>query len=153
MKHFILVVFAAVAALVFSLDASAQMDKVQVKSYKVTRISPRSFSSVDGSVQLTIVNSGAAFVLSNITGTVYKNGKRFVTGTSKNVTVPKGESVLSISGTATLCPGVSLWEVMKCISFKPSDYTVDAAMRLSVEGGESKLVHAEGLPLGSLLSR
>lgn len=153
MKRFVTILLASVAALLFSIDASAQMDKVSVKSYKISRISPRGFTSVDGAVQITIVNAGEQFTLSNISGVVYKQGMRFVTGSAANVVVPKGESNLVINGNATLCRGIGLWDVLKCINFKADDYTADVSLRVSVEGQESRLVNVEGMSVGAVLKR
>lgn len=139
--------------MIFCQDASAQMSKLHFSKYKVSGISVRSMRSVDGSIELTCRNDTTGFVMSDIYGVVYKNGRPFVSGLASPVRVPQGTSSFDVSGNATLCDGISLLDVLACIAFDPDDYTIDVRMKVTMNSGESRIVDKRGISVGALLKR
>lgn len=153
MKNRILFVVTVVFCLLFCQRADAQMSKLHFSKYKISGISVRSMRSVDGSLQLTCRNDTSGFTMSEIYGMVYKNGKPFVKGVAHPVRVSQGTSSFEVSGNATLCDGISLWDVLACIAFDPDDYTVDVMMRVTMDSGASRVVDKRGVSVGALLKR
>lgn len=153
MKKLISIVLGAVLLMFFAAQANAQKSLgLSVNSYKITSIRPLSWRSVDGAVDLSL-NSATSFRLSGISGVVYKNGRPFVQGKADDLAVKKGSSSLTVRGNATLCNGVGLLDVLRCINFNPSDYSVDVYLTLTLEDGTSVPIVKKGVPLSSILSR
>ena len=144
-------VFVAVAA-VASTGLSVHLSDLHFGSYKITGIHPKSLRSVDGSASVTCTNSGRTFTMSNIFGTVYKNGRAFVRGYAQPVSVPVGSSSVNISGNATLCEDITLWDVLACIAFRAEDYTVDVSMTITTDGGKSSFDYSrQGMSVADIL--
>lgn len=153
MRYRILFVAAFFACMLFCQDASAQMSRLHFSNYKISRISVRSMRSVEGSLQLTCRNDTTGFVMSDIYGVVFKNGRPFVSGLANPVRVSQGTGSLEVSGNASLCEGISLLDVLACIAFDPDDYTVDVRMKVTMNSGESRVVDKRGVSVGALLKR
>ena len=64
-----------------------------VQSYRISSARPTSFRSVKGSVTATIGNSADTRSMRGITATVYRNGKRFASGTCEDVVFYRGTIV------------------------------------------------------------
>lgn len=77
--------------------ASAQMSDLKFGNYGVEKIRIKSLRSGTGLAWVMTENSGKSFYMSDIKGTVYKNGKPFVTGTCKPVKVVAGEFIMTLS--------------------------------------------------------
>ncbi len=149
MKRFILIIAASVLTL--SLSAQSNLG-ITFGNYRITSIQPQSFSSVNGSVALEVTNSSTPFTLSQIRGAVYKNGRRFIEGTAGDIFVASGASTLSIAGTASLCDGVGLLEVLRCFYFDVNDYAIDISL-IYTRGGNSTAIEKKNIPLSSFLKR
>lgn len=76
--------FTLIVVTLFSVAAGdeclAQFSKLSIGDYSIESIWPENFSSVRGEVSLEVTNAGEAFTVSELTGTVYKEGVAFVTG-------------------------------------------------------------------------
>ena len=151
MKKFVAAVAAFLLILAFSRDASAQLSNLKFGSYKITSINPQSLRSVAGTVQFACTNSGPGFTMSNITGTVYKKGVAFLNGYSQPVNVRSGATTAVVNGTATLCEGISLWDVLSCVAFNANDYTIDVSMTISTNDGDSRLYTKKGISVADIL--
>ena len=90
--------------------------------------------------------------MSDIKGTVYKNGKPFVTGTCKPVKVVTGTSKVEVDGEAEFCGGVSFTDVLKCIKLNPKEYKIDISMTI-FNVDTIREFKKEGIELGSLLKK
>ena len=78
------------AALLFAAaPASAQLSKLSFENYRLVKIVPLSLEKAKGTFAFDVVNSGEPFTMSNISGTVYRNGKQLVSGMTPNINVPK----------------------------------------------------------------
>jgi len=135
-----------------AFDASAQLSDLHFDSHKVTRISPKSFRSVDGTIQVNCTNKGQQFTMSNISGTVYKKGRAFINGYAEPITVFPGSCTVSVLGNASLCDGITLWDVLACIVFKAEDYTIDVSMTITEADGKSRVYTNTGMSVANLLN-
>ena len=146
--------FALLSLLILSAPAArAQLSRLKFGSYKISSIMPRSLRSCDGAVQVAVRNDTTGFVMSGISGLVYRSGVPFVQGTASNVDVRHGHNTLLVSGNVTLCEGVSLWTVLGClVSFNASEFTGDVRMTITMDSGESRVVEKQGISVGAILA-
>lgn len=149
-KLFTLMVVAALAVAAGD-ECYAQFSKLSIEDYSIESIWPESFSAVRGEVSLEVTNAGEAFTVSEITGTVYKEGARFVTGQASNFHVAAGAQKLEISGRASLCQGASLWTVLGLLFFDPEDYAVDIRLKVTTASGKVRVIEQKKLPVTVLL--
>lgn len=151
MKRLFLVMIMAVVSVVFSDVCHAQFDQISIDDYSIQSISPESFSSVRGAVLMQVTNAGESFMVSDIKGTVYKNGTPFVTGKADSFYVAHGAQKVQIRGRASLCPGTSLWTVLGLLMFDPEDYTVDISVTIITDSGNVRVISKTRLPVTALL--
>lgn len=149
-KLFTLFVLAAVWA-VAADECFAQFSQISIGKYSIESIRPEGFSAVSGAVSLEVTNSGEGFTVSEIIGTVYKEGVPFVTGKASNFHVAPGSQKLIISGRASLCQGASLWSVLGLLFFDPEDYAVDIRLKVTTASGEVRVLEKKKLPVSVLL--
>lgn len=147
----ILLLCVAAALAIAAPDANAQLGRLKFGEHKINRIQLLSLRSVAGEAQVVCTNDSLAFTMSNIAGTVYKNGRAFVHGTANPVTVPVGKSTVVVKGTASLCEGIGFWDVLSCIAFKAEDYTIDVAMTIANTAGDTRVYSKKGLSVAALL--
>jgi len=132
--------------------ASAQMSDLKFGKYGVEKIRLKSLRSGKGLAWVMTENSGKSFYMSDIKGTVYKNGKPFVTGKCKPVKVVAGNSKVEVDGEAEFCDGVSFTEVLKCIKLDPKEYKIDVSMTI-FNADTIREVKKTGIELGRLLKK
>lgn len=154
---FAVIAAAGVAAQTTVKEQNSNSSKAQVFSklgvgkYGIEKIWPSSFSSVNGAVWVEIDNPVQGFMVSDIHGTVYKDGAPFVKGTANNVYVAKGQGKYTVSGNAFLCSGVSLFSLLRLISFDPKQYSVDITVNVKFDDGTSEVLSVSKLPVTELL--
>ena len=151
MKKLFTLIALALLSVAAGNECLAQFSKLSIGDYSIESIWPESFSSVRGEVSLEVTNAGEAFTVSEITGTVYKEGVAFVTGRASDFRVATGAQKLNISGRASLCPGASLWTVLGLLFFDPKDYAVDIRLKVTTASGEVRVVEKKRLPVEVLL--
>lgn len=151
MKKLFTLMVAAALAVAAGDECYAQFSKLSIEDYSIESIWPESFSAVRGEVSLEVTNAGEAFTVSEITGTVYKEGARFVTGQASNFHVAAGAQKLEISGRASLCQGASLWTVLGLLFFDPEDYAVDIRLKVTTASGAVRVIEQKKLPVTVLL--
>lgn len=137
--------------LLSAVNANAQFSRLSIGKYGIQSVSPEGFSAVNGAVWLEVANPGETFTVSDIKGTVYKDGSPFVKGTAPGFTVLNGSSKVTVSGHAGLCEGVSLWSLFSLVVFEPEDYTVDISMKITTSSGKTRVAQKKGMPLKALL--
>ena len=133
--------------LMSAVNANAQFSRLSIGKYGIQSVSPEGFSAVNGAVWLEVANPGETFTVSDIKGTVYKDGSPFVKGTAPGFTVLNGRSKVTVSGHAGLCEGVSLWSLFSLVVFEPEDYTVDISMKITTSSGKTRVAQKKGMPL------
>lgn len=152
MRKFLLVILTALLA--WAASAQEQKDvfgKLSFGKYGIDNIWPASFSSVTGAVWVEIDNASEGFTVSQIKGTVYREGTRFITGTADNVYIAKGQGKYVVSGKASLCSGVSLLSILRLLSFDPNVYSVDMSIVVTLDSGHQQTMSVEKLPVSALL--
>ena len=151
MKRILLVIVAAAVAVAASAQGKEVFGKLSIGKYGIDSIWPASFSSVTGTVWVEVDNAGEGFTVSAIKGTVYHAGAPFVTGSAGNIYISKGKGRYTITGQASLCPGVSLLSLLKLFSFDPNAYSVDMSVVVTFDSGKSETLSVEKLPVSALL--
>lgn len=146
MKKFLTVI---VVALLAVMPVRAQFANLSFGKYGVGGLGLKS-GFWTATAWVMTHNKGENFVMKDISGTVYKNGKPFVTGSSAPVTVKAGDSKVTVDGKAKLCDGVSYWELLKCLAFDPDDYEIDVSMKVYV-ADTVRTVSKSHIPLKSML--
>ena len=146
-------IFAILFILLFGADytASAQLSDLRFESYKLVKIVPLSLEKAKGSFAFDVVNGDGPFTMSNISGTVYKNGKQLVSGRTPNLTVPKGKSSFTVEGIVNLSGSTNIMQVLQCIFFKPEEYTIDVSLTVTDSKGKRKEIVELGMSVADLL--
>lgn len=107
-----------------------------------------------GSVTATIGNSADTRSMRGITATVYRNGKRFASGTCEDVVFYRGTIEYVLKGQVSLAEGVSTWDaIVAAFSFKASEYTIDFTVDIGHPDGRNDHVVRTGRPLSHYLGR
>lgn len=86
MKKIITILLGAILLFAMENSASAQLSRLRFGEHKINRISLKSLRAVTGEAQVVCTNDTLAFTMSNICGTVYKQGRAFVYGTAAYIT-------------------------------------------------------------------
>ena len=132
-------IVSAVMLVLMAVPARAQLSRLHFGGYSITSLRPQSFSSVTGSVKVTVTNDTTSFVMKNISGKVYKLGTPLVQGNAADVFVPHGLSEVGVQGEASLCEGVGFLTILSCLfGFNINDYTADVSMTVVDEQGHTR---------------
>lgn len=152
MKLLYKILLISIVALFTGTKASAQLSYLKFDNYKVQSINIKSLRSVAGSVEIKLKNDTTSFRMSKISGRVIKNGTSFIEGWADDMLILKGDNTVILNGTASLCPGIRLIEVLACMIIDPEDFSIDVSMMVTVEDGSpSQEIKKEGIPLKDLL--
>lgn len=151
MKRLFTVLVLCIFACVSSDLCHAQFSKLSFGKYGVSSIRPESLRSVRGAVWIDVTNPMVGFTVSEIQGTVYKNGVAFVSGSASDVYIASGTARATISGRAALSSNASLWDVLALIAFDPEDYSVDLSVRITLDTGETRVASKKKMPVSALL--
>ena len=153
MKKFLLIIVAVAMCIAASAGEKGEVFcKLKVNNFGIGSIWPSGFSSVSGSVWVELENGGEGFTVSQIQGTVYRDGAPFVNGSANNVYISKGKGKYTISGKASLCSGVSLLSLLRLFSFDPNSYSVDISVVVTSDSGVSQTLSVEKFPVSALLN-
>ena len=147
-------------ALIFVLCFTAIVAQAQyftgfsVVSYRITSAWPTSLRSVRGNVAATVSNTGDTRTMSEITATVYRNGRRFAHGTCEDVTFFQGTRNYTLKGRVQLADGVSTWDaILAALSFNVAEYTLDFSITIRHADGSVDNVVRTGRALSDYLHR
>lgn len=152
MKNRFLALLAAFVVTAISCHEShAQFSRLSFGKYGVESLWPESMSSLAGSVWVEVTNSGEGFSVSQVKGTLYKEGKAFISGSADSFRISRGTRKCVVKGRANLCEGVSLWEALTLVSFDPEAYTADISMRVTMDSGASRVIVKKGVKLSRFL--
>lgn len=154
MKRILYILIASAIILAGSaLECKAQLSQLKINSYKIESISPNSFRSVSGSALFNITNPVENIVVSAISGTIYKQGQPFISGTAGDFTIVSGTGNVRVNGNAALCSGVSLWSVFALLAFNPADYSVDVNATVKIGNAAARQISVQKMPVSALLKR
>ena len=153
MKKLILLVIMSVIAFLSADECKAQYDTLKFGDFGITSISPKSFTSVGGAVWVDVENPQVGFKVSEIYGKLYHNGVPMIEGYANDYYVPTGNGKLHITGTASLCPGISIFDVLGLLFFNPEEYTVDIKAVITDDGAEPVVKEVKDIPILTLLKK
>ena len=143
----------ALMMLMLAIPAQAQLSNLHFGGYSITKLRPQSLSSVIGSVKVTVTNDTTSFVMQDIRGKIYKLGTPLVQGHAEDVYVPHGLSEVNASGEASLCEGVGIWTILRCLlGFNINDYTADVSMTVADEKGRTRTFTENGMSVAAVLN-
>ncbi|MBE6240588.1 MAG: hypothetical protein E7115_03725 [Bacteroidales bacterium] len=152
-KKLLVLIIALFAGLASADNCRAQYDVLKFGDFGISSITPRGFTSVKGAVWVDVDNPQVGFSVSEIYGKLYKNGVPMIEGQADDYYVPTGNGRLVISGVASLCPGVSIFDVLGLIFFDPEDYTVDIKAIITDDGAEPVVKEVKDIPVLTLLKK
>lgn len=150
------IIFAALVSLIgffSSTDCKAQYDYLKFGDFGVTSISPLSFTSVRGEVWVDVQNPQVGFSVTEVYGKLYCNGRALIEGKADDYYVPNGNGRLNLTGVASLCPGVSIIDVLGLLFFNPEEYTVDIKAIITDDGTDPVVKEVKDIPVLTLLKK
>ena len=155
MKKLIAFAAALLLALLIAPETNAvSKGGVTVNSWSIVNIRPTSFTSVDGVVSLSLTSTRRKTVISNISGTIYKkDGQAFIIGTANDITIPRGESTIQVTGHGSLISYTALLSLLANPSLNPADYTMDIQCMVKTGYRRPHPVEMKGVPMSMFLSR
>ena len=155
MKRTVAIFAALLVMLVTAPGAAAQiLSNLHFNGYRITKVMPTSTRSVTGAMEIECQNDSLGFTMSNISGTVYKDGKPFLRGDLSPIKVPHGSSKVVVNCRyAALAENISLLDVLRNLSFRPQDYTVDVATTIIDTKGNRRNVAKQGVNAAQLLRK
>lgn len=105
---------------------------------------------MDGTLTVKVQNDTIAFSMENVECTIYRNGDKFVLGSTERIYVPAGESWVIIRGHIERLEGVSLFCVIKCLLFlRINEYMADISFKVRYQGGEVVSKERTGITAGN----
>jgi hypothetical protein len=153
MKKLILLVVVSIIASISADDCKAQYDYLKFGDFGVTSVSPLSFTSVMGSVWVDVQNPQVGFSVTEVYGKLYCNGRALIEGKADDYYVPNGNGRLNLTGVASLCPGVSIIDVLGLLFFNPEEYTVDIKAIITDDGAAPVVKEVKDIPILTLLKK
>ena len=156
MKKVLCILAAAFAAALLVCPESSAVTKggITVNSWSVTTVRPTSFTSIDGVVSLNLTSTRRKTVISGISGTIYKNdGQAFIIGKADDITIPRGESTIEVTGHGSLISYTALLSLLANPSLDPADYTADIICTVKTGRRRARQVEMKGVPLSQFLGK
>lgn len=150
MKRFLLTIILAASLAVSAMAAG--FGPITISDWRISGITPTSFTSLDGSVALTVNNNSPKYTISGISAVIYnKEGEMFIIGSADDFVIPKGRSVVNVTGHGSLSSYSALLGVLKNFSFNPSDYSIDVTATVKRGFSKAHPVTISRMPLSSIL--
>ena len=153
MRKIIFVALVSLIGFFSSTDCKAQYDYLKFGDFGVTSISPLSFTSVRGEVWVDVQNPQVGFSVTEVYGKLYCNGRALIEGKADDYYVPNGNGRLNLTGVASLCPGVSIIDVLGLLFFNPEEYTVDIKAIITDDGTDPVVKEVKDIPVLTLLKK
>lgn len=152
-KRLIVFILAVILGITWADDCKAQYDYLKFGDFGVTSVSPLSFTSVNGAVWVDVENPQAGFSVTEVYGKLYCDGRALIEGKADDYYVPNGSGRLNLTGVASLCPGVSIFDVLGLIFFDPQMYTVDIKAVITDDGAAPVVKEVKNIPVLTLLKK
>ena len=153
MRKIIVIALVSLIGFFSSTDCKAQYDYLKFGDFGVTSVSPLSFTSVRGEVWVDVENPQAGFSVTEVYGKLYCDGRALIEGKADDYYVPNGSGRLNLTGVASLCPGVSIFDVLGLIFFDPQMYTVDIKAVITDDGAAPVVKEVKNIPVLTLLKK
>ena len=153
MRRFVLLLVVSVVSFLSSGECKAQYDVLKFGDFGVSVVTPMGPRAVKGAVWVEVENPQVGFTVSKVEGRLYRNGVALIEGCADDYYVPNGNTKLTLTGTATLCPGASIFDVLGLILFDPTLYTVDIKAVITDDGAEPVVKEVKDVPILTLLKK
>ena len=153
MRKIIFVALVSLIGFFSSTDCKAQYDYLKFGDFGVTSVEPMSFTSVKGAVWVDVENPQAGFSVTEVYGKLYCNDRALIEGKADDYYVPNGNGRLNLTGVASLCPGVSIIDVLGLLFFNPEEYTVDIKAIITDDGTDPVVKEVKNMPVLTLLKK
>ena len=153
MKKFLLVVVTFFLAILSSWESKAQYNTLKFGEFGITSITPLGRGSVKGRVWIDVENPLPGFSVSNIEGKFYLDGRALLEGHVDDYYVPSGTNRITLTGTATMCPGATLLDILGLMLFDPEMSTVDIKAVVTDDGADPVVMEVRNMPLLKLLKK
>lgn len=122
-------------------------------SFKITSIVPTSFTSIDGTVNLTVeANPYGKVTVTDVSGLIYKHGTPFIIGKADDMVIPAGKGSINVQGHISLASTEALMTVLRDPSINPADYSADVKATVKVKG-RVMIIEKQNMPLSRILKR
>ena len=122
-------------------------------SFKITSIVPTSFTSIDGTVNLTVeANPYGKVIVTDVSGLIYKHGTPFIIGKADDMVIPAGKGSVDVQGHISLASTEALMTVLRDPSINPADYSADVKATVKVKG-RVMIIEKQNMPLSRILKR
>lgn len=153
MKRILFIVITTLLTFLGYEDCKAQYDTLKFGDFGVSSITPVGSDAVEGSVWVEVENPLVGFTVSNVEGKLYKNGVALIEGKADDYYVPSGTSKLVLTGKASICPGISVFEVLGLVLFQAEQYSVDIKAVVTDDGAAPVVMEAKNVPFLTLLKK
>lgn len=153
MKKFILLIILSVFAVFYAEDCKAQYSSLKFGDFGVSSVTPVGRASVNGKVWIDVENPLVGFSVTNVEGRLYRDGVPLIEGAADDYYVPNGTTRLYLPGKASLCPGVTIFDVLGLILFDPALYTVDIKAVITDDGADPIIKEVKDIPVLTLLKK
>ena len=152
-KRLIVFILAVILGMTWAGDCKAQYDTLKFGDFGISSITPKSNTSVSGTVWVDVENPQVGFKVSEIFGRLYHNGVSMIEGHADDYYVPSGSGKLYITGTASLCPGITIADLIVFLFFNPDEYTVDIKANITDDGADPVFKEVNNIPVLTLLKK
>lgn len=142
-----------IAGVCASVDCMAQYDHLKFGDFGVESVAPYDSMSVKGRVWVDVENPLAGFSVTEIYGRLYKNGVALIEGKADDYYVPTGNSRITLTGIASLCPDISVLDVLALVFFQAELYTVDIRAVITDDGSDPVIKEVTDMPVLTLLKK
>lgn len=152
MKSRTAILLAATCLLMLAGCAPKAKD-LSLDNYRLENVSPTGLRGVDVTLMLTITNRAVAFTISDICGTVFKDGTEFALFSAEPLAL-KGKSTETypLNASLSLSESVSLFDLIGLVRDHDMDsFMIDLHARGSLKGGIGKDIDMNNVPLSRLI--
>lgn len=147
--------FLVLAILASSTGCSNLKDlkRIRATSAEMSSLRVSGLKALDAVFEVTVDNPAKEFTLSEIEGTIERNGETVGTFQAAPITVPgRAESTVTVKGKLELVPGISPLTIMYIINSSDiSDFSASASFKAELGKGISKRFSFKRIPIDDIV--
>lgn len=147
MKTFYKILICSILTLI-TMSGCMNVNKLEVKSFRIGRVLPQGFKSINASASAVVNNQSIKFSIKDIKGTLYRMDRPLGTFDIAPITInARSEQEYTLNGSMALCQDVAALEIMSLISrFNIKEYYIDLSFTAKPGGGAAKKFKFERIP-------
>ena len=131
---------------------SSLSDALKVTDYKISGLYPTGFSSVAGTLSISVDNNFKDLNFTDVYGEVYRNDVKFADINMAPFAIQKGSSSQNINLNASLAGGMNLLSLLSLVNnLDINEYTMTIHAKLAIGNGKPHDISKKNLPLSKLL--